>query len=226
MELDRSTWPVTVFVKQRESTLQGTIHKVPLVFLFSVLVINTSCISSAQPNKQSAASSLTWRTNPAYAGQLASVIKVDEFRISPPAGFTLQKKQFHDSTNVGDRFDWQGRTRTDGTRPRFVVMVRKALPSVNFRQSAEEQLKHGLDSAIENHYIHTPIEHGKVNGMSFVRAYWKPDPRYQGKGKRYHGFQYMYSQGATTVSIVGDDVEQHYQSTHDLLESAALAFHK
>ena len=107
------------------------------------------------------------------------------------------------------------------------MAVFKALPGVT-QGNAKDWLNTGLDAMSRNkwHYIHTDIENGSVNGMDFVRAYWKRDPNDPDEGKRFHGFQYQYVQGAIAITIIGNDVEPHYKSTLDLMEAAALTFHK
>ena len=218
-----------MFARYKGKTiLKATIRKVLFISLLNALVISTSCTISAQPNKKPSNSSLGWRSNPTYSRQLAPAVKVDSFYISPPAGFTFQKKQSQNNVKLTTEYDWRGPAGPDGTKPRLVVVIFKLLPGAVDDRTAEEQINSGLDAMSngEKHYIHTGIEHGKVNGMSFVRAFWKRDPNDPDEGKRFHGFQYQYAQGSTSVSIIASDVEPHYKTTLDFLEAAALTFHK
>jgi len=188
----------------------------------------TNCISSAKPSGDPTRSSSEWRSNPAYAKRLAPAVKVDVYYISPPLGFTLQKKHLRSDVSITDQYDWRGPAGADGTKPRLTIAIFKMLPGVINQKDAGEWLESGLEAmnTREKHYVHTGAEDGKVGGMSFARAYWKRDPNDPNEGRRFHGFQYQYSQSTTSISIIGDDIEPHYKSTLDLMEAAALTFHK
>lgn len=194
------------------------------VSLLTALVISANCISAAKPIMKG----LVWRSNPAYSKQLDAKAKVENFYVSPPTGFMLRHKTIQSDTEIANQYSWTGPIRADGTQPRFTVVVHRMQPGVVDNESAKKMLKERLDSTntAEKHYLHTNIQNGKIGGMNFVRAYWKRNPNDTDSGKRFRGFQYISSQGRTVISIVGDDVEAHYKSTLDLLEAAALTFHR
>ena len=210
------------------NVLQSVIQRVLIVFLFNVLMLGVSGTSSAKPNHKSIASPSAWRSNVAYSKQLASPVSVGEYYVRPPLGFTFEKKQLTGDAKTGEQYDWHGPAGPDGTRPRFVIAIFKLRPGAINQYDVETWLSSNLEAMNKNekHYVHTGIEQGKVNGISFARAYWKRDPNDPDDGKRFHGFQYEYQQGAISLTIIGDDVEPHYKSTLDLLEAAALTFHQ
>jgi len=222
-----AAWSVEQYGETRR-ILQSKIQKFVFVSLLNALALSMSCTLSAKPDKKSTLISLGWRSNAAYSKLLAPPVSVNGYYVRPPLGFTFQKKQILSDAKIGYQCDWHGPTRADGTRPRFVLAVFNLRPGAVSQEDAEASLNSGLDAMNTDvkHYVHTDPEHGKANGMGFVRAYWKRDPNDPDDGKRFHGFQYEYVQGATSIVIIGSDVEPHDRSTLDLLEAAALTFHK
>jgi hypothetical protein len=198
--------------------------------LLSAVAISITGTGLAKTDNRPAASSTVWRSNPAYANQLAAPVKVDEFYIKPPVGYTLElnNSKYVKDGDVGDQYKWRGPAGPDGTRPSLDVVVFHVKPGFTNTLGATEHLNLGLDgmNGSNKHYIHTDTQNGTISGQNFVRAYWKRDPSDTNAGKRYHGFQYSYAQSKIFVSILGEDVEPHYKSTLDLLEASALTFHK
>lgn len=196
--------------------------------LLSIVAISTTCISLAKTDRKPSTSPTTWHSNSTYANQLSEPVKVDQFYMKPPVGYALDHKQIQNSKNIADEYNWRGPAGPDGTKPRLVVAVFKLRPGFVNNQSAEKVINLGLEglSSSTKHYVHTDIQNGKVAGLDFVRAYWKRDPNDTNEDRRFHGFQYVYSQDNLSVTIIGEDIEPHYKSTIDLLEASALTFHK
>ena len=204
-----------------------TTKRILIASLLSAVVVGTSCISLAKTNAKPADSSTPWRSNPAYAKQLAAPVKVDGFYVSPPAGYVLEHKQHRTNVNIIDQYDWRG-ANPPGTKSRFTVAVFNLLPGVVNTRNAEESLDNDLNAmhSGKTPYLHTDIQHGKVGSINFVRSYWKRDPNDVAEGKMFHGFSYEYLEGDTNIRIIGEDVEPYHKSTLDLMEASALTFHK
>jgi hypothetical protein len=169
-----------------------------------------------------------WVSNPVYAKQLGPAVKVDNFSISPPAGYRLEKTQKKGKFNIHDEFKWVSPKRADGSTATFRVEVYNWLPGVPDDGTSEQWLTRGLGvlNKSSRNPVHSPITEGEINGMDFARAYWKENPKPSDKGPASHGFEYISSQGPILISVICGDIAPHYKSTLDLMEASALTLHE
>ncbi len=201
------------------------------LFTVPLLITGINSISSTYAQSTSAASA--WASNTAYAKQLGPEVNVDEFSVTPPASYHLEKTQKAGKYNIHDDYTWSGPKRPDGSVPSFRVEVYHWLPGVPHNGTSDQWVTRAIASLNknQNNPVHSPIMDGQIHGMGFARMYF----HYQGDLKPSvkksivpvsHGFEYMSSQGPILVSVICEDVEPHYKSTLDMMEAAALTLHQ
>jgi len=90
----------------------------------------------------------------------------------------------------------------------------------------EQYLDRWLDRLKQRrtNWSQTPIERGRINGLSFIRIHWSgTDPDNQAK---LHGFVYVAKDGPKYIQIRSQDVEAHHEQSLKIAETAALTFKK
>jgi hypothetical protein len=162
----------------------------------------------------------TWAPDRTLLSRLAPAVSLSGFQLRPPDGYTLQK-QVHGSGRI---FTWIGPPRQDGTRPYLMVSVLTPPSGVRNRYTAEGALDMML-AGVQRRRVdwkRSAAEHGRVNGLEFVRSRWSGVERTT--QQKMHGFSYVTVKGSTIIQISSQDVEPHEQSALRLAEAAALTF--
>lgn len=163
------------------------------------------------------AESKTWSPDPAFLEKLAPAQDVAGYRVRPPQGYVLEKRQQGGTQG----FIWQGQPRTDQSTPKLWVMVGKLAPGeekLSLEQTAAVivgSAKQKLEGTSES-----PAERGQINSLTFLRL------TFQGTEKgplpfKGHAIVYHAHDGQQYIHMMAMDSEPHQVETLPLLEAAA-----
>ncbi|MBV9849769.1 MAG: hypothetical protein JO250_08875 [Armatimonadetes bacterium] len=172
----------------------------------------------------------TWHQNPSLLTQLASAFPVADFALRPPQGYAVEQHVSDSEADTAFQYEWDGTARPDGRKPVLRVDITRAKPNAVSVVTLDDRLTELLGHMEQKSpgLIHSPYQHGLINGISFVRTYFKVNPDAGPDKPRYHGFIYKATSndGKSMITITASDVEPNNEDTLPLLEAAALTFRK
>ena len=187
--------------------------------LVSLIVVSSALLSAAW----AAPKDLSWQPNKALLNQLAPVTAAGQYRIQPPKGYVLQTRPGPSGSAAQA---WVGAPRTDGTRS-YIMLTTLVPPAGEETKYTLSQVSDKLLAGVQGRrkdWKQAPSESGTVNGMTFVRTYWRATDT--ATGAAMHGFSYVGQDGKGFVQISSQDVEPHSKTTLQLTEASALTFKK
>lgn len=122
------------------------------------------------------------------------------------------------------RYKWR-QEHPNGSALVFSVHIGRAKPGYALEPDVVASLQALTDhnGADYQNYVHSSLETGAVNGVSFARVYWKgmspPDSPQQ------HGLFYLTGTKSVNITVHGTDSEPYSAETLPICEAAALTFH-
>ncbi len=165
-----------------------------------------------------------WSLTESDSTSLASPYKMSPFEIRPPTSFRFIKY-----ITESKMYYWVGPVRKDETYPQFMVTI-IGLSARDANSPLENLLKDVL-GGIQQHrqeWSATPAEHGKINGLPFVRSSWSgvatSAARKGLSGRTMHGIVYLTVHENQAVQIMCQDVAPDHAEWLKQGGSAALTF--
>jgi hypothetical protein len=155
---------------------------------------------------------------------LGSPYKMANFEIRPPSNFRFIKYVAEAKT-----YYWIGRVRADETYPQFMVIITE-LPADGANAPVENALSEVMGAIRQRRqdWSETPAEHGRINGLPFVRSSWSgvaTNAAREGlSGRTMHGIVYLTIQNNQAVQIMCQDAASDYAEWLKLGASAAMSF--
>ena len=197
---------------------------VSLAGLLAVSLLGTgrSAPTQAHGGKPPPTAARVWQPDPTLFNQLGPGTHVERYFVRPPQGYSfLQNKQ-----GALRAYLWKGPERQDGTSPGLFIVL--ATPPASARRSltAEKALASFLQNQRHRrvNFSASPPELGVVNGIPFVRSYWRGQDKQ--RGFPMHGWAYAAVDRGQLISLGSQDVDTAGRQSLDLAEAAALTFHK
>lgn len=138
-----------------------------------------------------------WRPDAKLLRYVGRQMPVLSYSLQPPASYTLH--QIHRDGQIS--YIWQGA----GTS--FAPNLAIAIAAIPLRDSkkitADQLLTNALNTLHRGYsdWTQTESEHGQINGLSFVRAYWTGTNQ---KQKR-RGVSYVALDGSNALSLLSQD---------------------
>lgn len=165
-----------------------------------------------------------WSLSESDSNSLGSPYNVSPFEIRPPATFRFIKYVAEAKTHY-----WVGPVRADKTYPQLMVTI-TALSARDTNAPLANLLKDVL-SGIQKHrqeWSATPAEHGKINGLSFVRSSWSGVATSAARdglsGRAMHGVVYLSVYDNQAVQIMCQDVAPDHAEWLKQGSTAAMSF--
>ena len=191
--------------------------------LTGLKVVVSALLSVALLSAAGAAPKVTWFANKALIGQLAPANVTGPYQIQPPKGYTL-----HSQPGPGGSMAqaWVGTSRADGTRP-YIMLGIVTPPVGEAGKYTLSQVSAKLLAGVQRRrkeWTQKPVEMGTVNGITFVRTYWRGVDTET--GLTMHGFSYVAQDGNVFLQLSSQDVEPYYKTALALTEASALTFKK
>lgn len=164
-----------------------------------------------------------WSPNKAMIGQLAPASIIGAYKLQPPKGYVLQTLSGPGGATAQS---WAGTLRPDGTRP-FLMLTIFTPPTGEENKYTLAQVAAKMLGGIERrrkNWKQSPSENGTINGLTFVRTYWRGTDTVTGLAM--HGFSYVAQDGKGFLQLSSQDVEPYTKTSLLLTEAAALTFRK
>jgi len=167
-----------------------------------------------------------WSPNKALLSQLTTAVTINKYQIQPPQGYDLRTQQ-GPSGSFGSYADaWVGPARTDGTHP-YIMLGFLTPPAGEANKYTLKQVFAKMLAGVKHKrrdWKQSPVEQGRVNGMTFLRSYW------QGvdieSGLPMFGFNYTARDGNTFLQLSSQDFTPYKKDALPLAETSALTFRK
>lgn len=167
-----------------------------------------------------------WKPDENLVSQLGSRVKIYGITFQPPQGYVLVQRNLDLGSKHLRVWLWQGDPRPDGSVPNFHVVVRNLPAGPTSIATTEQLLKSSLMDAahifskVTSTYTHSRMERGTVNGIPFVRVYYKfPLPNAH---NALHGLAYITIVHNKALIFASLDIEPYWTDTVFLGEAAAL----
>lgn len=191
--------------------------------VISSVLLSAALLSAALLSAAWAAPKVTWSANKPLRGQLAQATVIGPYQIQPPKGYTLQSQP-----GPGDSMAraWVGVPRADGTRP-YIMLGTITPPASEAGKYTLSQVSAKLLAGVQGRrkeWTQKPPERGTVNGITFVRTYWRGVDTVT--GLTMHGFSYVAQDRSVFLQLSSQDVEPYHKTALALTEASALTFKK
>ena len=181
-----------------------------------------------------------WISDPAQSSLLDHMASLaGGMWINPPIGYTLHPKSMTFPKFIAQGYEWDGPVRPDGTSASLMVGVVLPLTGmfiIDGNTTAKRLLVSMLSPwASDPAFVHSALEHGSINGVPFVREYFKdtPDATSQahsmpgtGSNAPQHGLIYTGFTKSCGVFIGAYDSEPYNKTTLKTLEASAMTVRK
>ncbi len=180
---------------------------------------------NVQPGDAQAASLPIWEPDTKMLDEMQPATPIDDYEVRAPKGYSLQPAP-PNMPPAAKGLAWTAANRANGTPPQFMVSVVSAPPEEAKNFTAEQRLDKRLDAvkASMANWTQSPPEGGRINGVTFVRAYWTAT--HVGIKREMHGFLYVAKEGSKFIYLSSQDAEPNNESARKLAETAALSFKK
>jgi hypothetical protein len=164
----------------------------------------------------------TWKPDPSRVGGLAPETSLPDFRLRPPEGYHLIRRQ----ERFGEGFAFVGPARADGTHPMVMGVVMKRPSPQAPMPTPEKALADSLAIVARRRRQFSPSspEHGTINGVPFVRARW--DGADLQTGKMMHGVYYVAVDDRRIFQLSTQDLDPYSQQSLPLGEASLQTFQK
>jgi len=159
-----------------------------------------------------------WVPNRTLQAKLAAVQRAGAFELQPPADYELQT---HPAPHGAALEAWVSAPRPDGTRC-YLMLLTLHGPAGGKKyklQEVENKMLAGVRRR-RSSWKQSPSESGTINGVSFIRTYWKGADAQT--GQMMHGFSYVARDGSGFLQLSSQDVEPYNTETLPLMEASAL----
>ena len=143
-----------------------------------------------------------WKPQTTLVRYLARSARVLKYALQPPAGYAARQTQRPGLQAT----TWRGAASQTGITPNVTLALAPA-PLVNGKPYTPERLIVGALGSLKrghDNWTQTDIEQGKINGITFARAYWTGTERQHKRKVR--GVSYMAVDGPTLISLQSQDM--------------------
>ena len=164
-----------------------------------------------------------WTPDATIVQRLAPVVTTGPYQIQPPQRYVLQTRP-GPSGSISQA--WVGPAREDGTRC-YIMLVTMTPPADGTTTYTLDQVAAKMLAGIQKRrtdWKQTTPETGTVNGMTFVRTYWRG--KEATSGVPMYGFSYVAQDGKGFVQLSSQDVEAYWKDTMPSAEASVLTFRK
>jgi hypothetical protein len=193
--------------------------------LTAALLLAAGCSGKTSNNSSSSASLPVWQPDAKLLDELGPMTTIDEYQVRPPKEYTFNPPPPNSSANLR-AFYWAGKTREDKTGPHLLIRVASSPRG----EAKERTLERHFDEMLEGfkrrrtNWTQTSPEHGQINGMAFIRAYWAGTD--VDKQWKMHGFIYAGEGASVSILLSSQDVEPNHEQALKVAEASVLTFRK